>query len=125
MDTVTELVGDAVAQNGSIEAPATDLARWAPVIVGNQKSVLAVLQQEFPLQDKATADHNKRYFYSTISFEEQIERVMRYNKTASSKYVYAVIPYHEYIPEAEMPEELKNVPEHYRTLRFARAEIHR
>ena len=104
---------------------ALDTARYAGVLVGNRRSVLDVLNQEFPLQDPATADQSKRYFYSTSPFDEQIDRIMNYNKTAGNKYVYAVIPYHEHIPEAEMPDELKQVPEQYRTLRFIRAEIHR
>lgn len=102
-----------------------DIARYAPVLIGNRTSILEALNREFPLQDPKTADQTKRYFFSQNSFADQIDRVMSYNKTSRNKYVYAVIPYNEYIPEAEMPEDLKQVPEQYRTLRFIRAEIHR
>lgn len=102
-----------------------DIARYAPILIGNRKSVLEALNREFPLQDPKTADQTKRYFYSQSTFEHQIDRVMSYNKTAGNRFVYAVIPYNEYVPEAEMPEDLKQVPEQYRTLRFIRAEIHR
>lgn len=102
-----------------------DIARWAPILIGNRQSVLAKLNEEIPLQDPTTADKTKKYFYAVAPFDQQIDRIMSYNKTAGNKYVYAVIPYHEHIPEAEMPQELKDVPEQYRTLRFIRAEIHR
>lgn len=101
------------------------VARWAPILIGNREAIIATLNTEFPLQDNNTADKSKRYFYAAAPYETQIDKVMSYNKTAGNKYVYAVIPYNEYIPEAEMPEELKQVPEQYRTLRFVRAEIHR
>lgn len=116
METTT----DNTANNNSL-----DTARYAHVLVGNRKAILDVLNREIPLQDPKTADQTKRYFYASNNFESQIERVMSYNKTAQNKYVYAVIPYNEYVPEAEMTEELKNVPEQYRSLRFVRAEIHR
>lgn len=126
METATEIVSEtALERQPSNSAAPADIARWAPVIVGTRDSVLAVLEKEFLLVDKATADNSKRYFYANLSFSDQIERIMAYNKTAKNKYVYAVIPYHEHIPEAELPEELKNVPEEYRTMRFVRAEIHR
>jgi hypothetical protein len=102
-----------------------DIARYAPILIGNRTSVIEALNREFPLQDPKTADQTKRYFYAVAPFEQQIDRIMQYNKTAGNKYVYAVIPYNEYIPEAELPEELKQIPEQYRTLRFIRAEIHR
>lgn len=110
------------------QAPAKDgldIARYAPILIGNRTSVLETLNREFPLQDPKTADQTKKYFYAAATFDHQIDRIMSYNKTAGNKYVYAVIPYNEYVPEAEMPEELKQVPEQYRTLRFVRAEIHR
>lgn len=106
-------------------ADGLDIARYAPILIGNRRSVLDALNREFPLQDPKTADQTKKYFYAGAPFEQQIDRIMSYNKTSGNKYVYAVIPYNEYIPEAEMPEELKQVPEQYRTLRFIRAEIHR
>jgi hypothetical protein len=102
-----------------------DIARYAPVLVGNRQSVLELLNREFPLSDPTTADKSKKYYYAAAPFADQIDRIMSYNKTAGNKYVYAVIPYHEYIPEAKLPEELKQIPEQYRTLRFIRAEIHR
>ena len=112
-------------ETNNTEPNALDIARYAPVLVGSRKSVLEALNREFPLQDPKAADQTKKYFYASVPFDQQIDRIMAYNKTAGNKYVYAVIPYNEYIPEAEMPEELKNVPEQYRTMRFVRAEIHR
>jgi hypothetical protein len=126
METATEIVSETMLERQpSTSAEPSDIARWAPVIVGTRDSVLTVLEKEFPLVAKDAGDKSQRYFYAVLPFADQIDRVMRYNKTAGNKYVYAVIPYHEHIPEAEMPEELKNIPEEYRTLRFVRVEIHR
>lgn len=102
-----------------------DVARMAPVIIGNKASIIKFLNENFPLQDPKAADASTKYFYAEVPFDQQVERVMNYGKTRNNSYVYAVIPYMEHVPEAELTEDLKNVPEQYRALRFVRAEIHR
>lgn len=102
-----------------------DIARWGVVLIGNRQSVLKTLETEFPFSDPKTADATKKYWYGTLSFADQIEKVMSYNRNRNLRYVPAILQYCEHTPEAEMTDELKAVPDEWREARIVRVEIHR
>ena len=103
-----------------------DIARWGAVLIGNRQNVLKTLEAEFPFASAdAQATKTSKYYHGTLSFSEQIEKVMTYSRNKGLAYVPAVLQYQQYTPEAEMTDELRAVPEKWRELRFVRVEIHR
>ena len=98
------------------------IARMANVIVGSQQSVLEKLNGLYPLGDKTTAK-----FYSDMTFEAQIEKLLSFNRYKNSHFVYGIMYFYETNTSAEKAEVIKdlNLPDEIKNYRIQRVELHR
>lgn len=98
------------------------VARTAAVIIGSKQSVLNKLSELYPLGDKTTAK-----FYSDITFEKQIEKLLTFNKYKNSDFVYGIMYFYETVISAEKAEIVKdmNLPDEIKNYRIQRVELHR
>lgn len=94
------------------------------IIIGSKKSVLEHLNERFPMKKKGEPPATERYFYSTLSFEEQIEKLVKFNKYKNAEYLFGVLFFFEHTPEP-LPEMIANIPAEYRDYRIIRVELHK
>jgi hypothetical protein len=102
------------------------IARMASVIVGSKESVLSKLNELYPLEVKSDANPTPK-FYSDMSFEAQLNKLLNFNKYKNSHFVYGIMYYHQSESTPEMTQMAKdmNIPEDVRTYRIQRVELHR
>ena len=105
--------------------PQTDvmsIARIANVIVGTKDSVMTKLNELYPLGDKASSR-----FYSDMTFEAQLNKLLNFNKYKDSHFVYGIIYYYENDASPERAQIVKDMklPEEIANYRIQRVELHR
>jgi hypothetical protein len=98
------------------------IARTASVIIGSKQSVLNKLKDLYPLSVKMNAK-----FYSDMTFEEQIEKLLTFNKYKNSDFIYGILYFYEndISPEREEIANNMNLPDDIRNYRIQRVELHR
>lgn len=102
------------------------IARMSSVIIGSKKSVLNKLNELYPLEVKSETNPKPKY-YSDMTFEGQIEKLLNFNKYKDSHFVYGIMYYYE---NNEDPAHLQmimnmNLPEEVANYRIQRVELHR
>ena len=102
------------------------IARMSTVIIGSKKSVLDKLNELYPLEVKSDMNPSPK-FYSDMSFEAQLNKLLNFNKYKNSHFVYGIMYYHQSESTPEMTQMAKdmNIPEDVRTYRIQRVELHR
>jgi hypothetical protein len=102
------------------------IARISTVIIGSKKSVLEKLNELYPLEVKSDANPNPK-FYSDMSFEAQIEKLLNFNKYKNSHFVYGIMYFYESDNSPERAKIVKemNFPEEVANYRIQRVELHR
>jgi hypothetical protein len=102
------------------------IARTATVLVGSYKSVLEKLNELYPLEVKSDTNPTPK-FYSDMSFEAQLNKLLNYNKYKNSHFVYGIMYYHQSDSSPERAQMAKdmNIPETVVSYRIQRVELHR
>ena len=102
------------------------IARMASVIVGSKESVLSKLNELYPLEIKSETNPNPK-FYSDMSFEAQLNKLLIFNKYKNSHFVYGIMYYHQTDSSPERIQMAKdmNITEDVQSYRIQRVELHR
>ena len=102
------------------------VAKTATVLVGSYKSVLEKLNELYPLEVKSETNPTPK-FYSDMTFEAQLNKLLNYNKYKSSHFVYGIMYYHQTdsSPERAQLAKAMNIPEDVQSYRIQRVELHR
>ena len=102
------------------------VARTATVLVGSYKSVLEKLNELYPLEVKSETNPTPK-FYSDMTFEAQLNKLLNFNKYKNSHFVYGIIYYHqtELSPERIQAAKDMNIPDDVQSYRIQRVELHR
>ena len=93
------------------------------IVIGSKKSILDHLNKRFPMKPKDTPKTEK-FFYTETSFEDQIERMQKFNKYKNADYMFGVIYFYENTPPP-LPPVIEAIPEAYRDYRIIRIELHK
>jgi len=102
------------------------IARMASVIVGSKQSVLSKLNELYPLEAKSETNLTPK-FYSDMTFESQIEKLLNFNRYKNSAFVYGIMYYYQSDNSPERIQMMKdmNLPEETINYRIQRVELHR
>ena len=102
------------------------IARMASVIVGSKESILSKLNELYPLEAKSETNLTPK-FYSDMTFESQIEKLLNFNRYKNSHFVYGIMYFYENDNSPERAKIVKdmNLPEEVANYRIQRVELHR